>query len=233
MPVSMSFDHCVKSAMTGWFTPKCLSVLTAGILGYVIIAAAFLLKLPQLYKIRRSRSTAGVSDWATYLEVLYFTLMSAYSHHAGHPFYAYGENLVAAVQCFLQCLLIWHLQKTSLRGILQEVTALGVCWCLPLYFDLLPEFAWGLVPLLSIGMHASFKGPQLLENRRNQSTGQLALATVVLYTLWSALRLYTWFLQRGEWPLLVNFLVATVLNLALCVQFALYWKNELHEKKTN
>ena len=92
--------------------------------GYGIIVASFLLKLPQLVKIVRGGSVAGLSRVSAYTEFLNYFHVMAYARHLGSGFAVYGETALISAQNFAVILAVYHYDK---RVIVQEkVLFLGV-----------------------------------------------------------------------------------------------------------
>jgi len=63
-------------------------------IGYAIIVASAVLKMPQIYKIVQEKSVKGIIKWLFYLEAFMYLHTSAYSLHKSVPFSVYGENVV-------------------------------------------------------------------------------------------------------------------------------------------
>ncbi|KAL5697645.1 hypothetical protein ACHQM5_028768 [Ranunculus cassubicifolius] len=90
--MGIDFTCAVESLTDGKFPEKtCLLPLISKILGYSIVAASTIVKLPQIMKILHHRSVRGLSVAAFELEVVGFTIALAYCLHKGLAFSAYGE----------------------------------------------------------------------------------------------------------------------------------------------
>lgn len=67
-------------------------------LGFAIIAAACIVKMPQIWKIAANKSAAGLSTLSFELEQLALTIFATYGFVLGLPFSAYGEGIVLMLQ---------------------------------------------------------------------------------------------------------------------------------------
>ncbi|GAB2217265.1 hypothetical protein Droror1_Dr00000437, partial [Drosera rotundifolia] len=76
----------------------CLLSLISKILGYSIVAASTIVKVPQISKILRHKSVRGLSVLAFELEVIGYTIALAYCLHKGLPFSAFGEYAFLLIQ---------------------------------------------------------------------------------------------------------------------------------------
>ena len=67
-------------------------------LGYAIIAAACIVKMPQIWKIAANKSAKGLNTLSFELEQLALTVFAIYGFVLGLPFSAYGEGIVMMLQ---------------------------------------------------------------------------------------------------------------------------------------
>jgi mannose-P-dolichol utilization defect protein 1 len=67
-------------------------------LGFAIIAAACIVKMPQIWKIAASNSAKGLNTLSFELEQLALTVFAIYGFVLGLPFSAYGEGIVMMLQ---------------------------------------------------------------------------------------------------------------------------------------
>ncbi|KAL8967244.1 MAG: hypothetical protein Q9197_005530, partial [Variospora fuerteventurae] len=84
----------------------CFSLAVSKLLGLGIIALASVVKVPQILKLARARSAAGVSVLACALETAAYLVTLAYSARQGFPFTSYGETALIAVQDLVVCALV-------------------------------------------------------------------------------------------------------------------------------
>ena len=76
----------------------CAKLVVSKALGYAIVAGSALVKLPQILKIAKAGSVAGLSGASINIEMLASTCSFAYYVGLGYPFSTWGENLFLCVQ---------------------------------------------------------------------------------------------------------------------------------------
>lgn len=82
-------------------------------LGFAIIAAACIVKVPQILKISQNQSAQGLSLLSFELEQLALTIHGTYGFILGLPFSAYGEAVVLVLQNSFLLAQIYVLSKSS------------------------------------------------------------------------------------------------------------------------
>ncbi|KAF8700780.1 hypothetical protein HU200_034137 [Digitaria exilis] len=78
------------------------------VLGYSVIAASTVGKLPQILKILKHGSVRGLSVASFELEVVGYTVALAYCIHKGLPFSAYGELAFLLIQAIILVAIIYY-----------------------------------------------------------------------------------------------------------------------------
>eukprot|EP01083_Nonionella_stella_P205399 747998_1 len=61
---------------------------------WAFVTVSALVKVPQIYKICKNRSTKGISLWAYVLETLGYFVNALYQYRSGYPFKNYGEAVL-------------------------------------------------------------------------------------------------------------------------------------------
>ncbi|RLN35743.1 uncharacterized protein C2845_PM03G07240 [Panicum miliaceum] len=171
------------------------------VLGYSIIAASTVAKLPQILKILKHGSVRGLSVASFELEVVGYTIALAYCIHKGLPFSAYGELAFLLIQAIILVAIIYYYSppmgtKTWMKALLYP----SFCWCLfnltsllaikmcqrsLRYCGLAPTVLAGkidpaLFEVLYASQHAIFffaRVPQIWKNFTNKGTGELSFLT--------------------------------------------------------
>jgi len=144
---------------------ECLKFSFSKLIGMVIIAGAFILKVPQIIKIVKSNSTAGISTTSYYLETINFANTAALSIHLGLQFSVYGETLVILVQNGIIILLMWSINKSiSLVEKLGFLAFFGGFCYIVFEGSLVPEEAWALMSSANILLNISSRIPQVFTN---------------------------------------------------------------------
>ena len=95
-------------------------------LGFGIIAFACIVKLPQIFKIAKSKSASGLSMLSFELEQLALTVHATYGSILGLPFSAYGEAVVLILQNTLLLSQIYIFAKAPLWRPLLVISIFGV-----------------------------------------------------------------------------------------------------------
>lgn len=193
----------------------------------------FLLLLNRL-AVLSAQSARGLSLPAYVLETLSYAITSAYSFRNDFPFSTYGENLFLTVQNTLITLLIIYLPSPSLRHS-QNVPSRVIIACistLAAAFALytLPKDTLSVLQLATLPLSLFSKLPQILQNARARSTGQLSAFAVISQIAGCLARLFTTATEVGDNIVAAGFALALVLNAVLGVQMWLYWGKEETEE---
>ncbi|CAA2997585.1 mannose-P-dolichol utilization defect 1 homolog 2-like [Olea europaea subsp. europaea] len=178
--LGMDFSCALGSLSRGEFPEKdCLLPLISKLLGYCIVAASTTVKLPQILIILKHKSIRGLSVVAFELEVVGYTIALAYCLHKGLPFSAYGELAFLLVQAIILVAIIYYFSQPM--GTKTRIRALIYCAVAPTIL------AGQIDPLLFEALYASqhaifffARVPQIWENFKNKSTGELSLLTSLM-----------------------------------------------------
>ncbi|KAJ3894660.1 hypothetical protein GG344DRAFT_73813 [Lentinula edodes] len=213
---------------------ECLKYSLSKALGIGIVVGGSVMKLPQLLLILRGRSARGLSLSAYILETLAYGINLSYSFRNMFPFSTYGENLFLTVQNILITFLIIfytpslrHARRRrnaqlsyALLGLL--VGILIVC------YSSMPILAF--LQLSTLPLSLTSKVPQIRQNYRFQSTGQLSAFAVGSQVVGCLARLFTTATEVGDWLVSAGFALALVLNGVLGVQLWIYWGKDVDER---
>ncbi|KAA8528498.1 hypothetical protein F0562_035853 [Nyssa sinensis] len=122
--LGMDFSCAFGSLSNGKFPDKdCLLALLSKFLGYFIVAISTTVKLPQILKILKHKSVAGLSVVSFELDVVGYTIALSYCVHKGLPFSAYGELAFLLIQAIILVAIIYYFSqpvgtKTWIRALL-------------------------------------------------------------------------------------------------------------------
>jgi mannose-P-dolichol utilization defect 1 len=164
------------------------------------------------------------------LETLSYAITLAYSFRNDFPFSTYGENLFLTIQNVIITLLIIYLPTSSLRRPQNTASRLGVASitfivvALALYT--LPKPTLSLLQLSTLPLSVFSKFPQIRQNFRAQSTGQLSAFAVIAQIAGCLARLFTTATEVGDQLLSAGFALALLLNCVLGAQMWMYWGND-------
>ncbi|KAL0961347.1 hypothetical protein HGRIS_006303 [Hohenbuehelia grisea] len=217
---------------------ECLKYSLSKGLGIGIVAGGSIMKVPQLMLILKAQSARGLSLEAYILETLSYAITLAYAARNNFPFSTYGENFFLTLQNVAITLLIIAYaprRLTSSAGgklaaaLISAVAATVVLAILPK--DILAMLQMGTVPL-----SVASKLPQIRQNSRAQSTGQLSAFAVISQIAGCLARLFTTATEVGDSIIAAGFAMALLLNCVLGAQMWMYWgrdenKSELGANK--
>lgn len=195
-----------------------MQLLVSKILGYGILVGSLFLQVPQLIKILKLRSVAGISRWSRYSEVPINTSSCIYHFLIGAPLSTWGENIVVLTQNLVIVMLCWAWEKPGVakREMILAVAALAMLSAAQLSLppSLLPLLIWLNIPFI-LGSTV----PQIIQNQQQGHTGQLAIATCFMKFGGCVVRMFTTVTQIGLDPgLLIGYGAGASMNLTLMLQ---------------
>eukprot|EP00347_Sterkiella_histriomuscorum_P022985 403336391 len=207
---------------------ECLKFSISKLIGYLIIAGAFIIKVPQILKIMKNKSVAGISKYMFYIEMMMYINSSGYSIHNKIPFSVYGENLIILAQNIIIVFLFWTYNKSVsiIEKLFVMIFLIGYSYVL-FNDSMLTEKQWELIAQTNILFLIMSRIPQILTNFMNRSTGHLAFLTFFLGFAGSAARLATVLVETDDFLYRLQFIIGTILNGTLVLQFVMYWNNKV------
>ncbi|KAI9206798.1 uncharacterized protein BJ171DRAFT_440316 [Polychytrium aggregatum] len=201
----------------------CFKLFISKCLGIGIVTGGAIVKLPQVIKIFMAQSAKGVSLTSYSLETVAQVIHWVYNYRGGNPFSTYGEAAFISITSFIVVLQILFYQR-KLRG-------MGVVSVAFLLFSLflsspdlcsralLAAFQWSSM-LISIAS----KVPQIYDNFKAKSTGQLSAVTLFLTFAGSVARIFTTLQEVNDNLILLSNVAACALNAMLALQIVIYYK---------
>ena len=153
----------------------------------------------------------------------------AYSFRHQFPFTTYGENLFLTLQNILiTFLIIIYLPSTALTRkrdsksqSLVVTSILTLATGVALYTISLRNLAFLQITTLPLSLFS--KIPQIRQNFRSKSTGQLSAFAVISQIAGCLARLFTTATEVGDSLLAAGFALALLLNIVLGIQLWVYW----------
>ncbi|ESK86578.1 hypothetical protein Moror_9761 [Moniliophthora roreri MCA 2997] len=213
---------------------ECIKYSISKGLGIGIVVGGSIMKVPQLLLIVNARSARGLSLTSYLLETLAYGITLAYSYRNEFPFSTYGENFFLTVQNVIITLLMILYAPTRLRQSSNKarnllITALGMAGSgFALYT--VPKDTLQLLQLSTLPLSLFSKLPQIRQNHRSKSTGQLSAFAVISQIAGCAARLFTVAQEVGDFIFAAGFALALALNLVLGVQLYMYWGKDVEGK---
>ncbi|PAN13901.1 hypothetical protein GQ55_2G359700 [Panicum hallii var. hallii] len=193
------------------------------VLGYSIIAASTVAKLPQILKILKHGSVRGLSVASFELEVVGYTIALAYCIHKGLPFSAYGELAFLLIQAIILVAIIYYYSPPM--GSKTWMKALLYCGLAPTV--LAGKIDPGLFEVLYASQHAIFffaRVPQIWKNFTNKGTGELSFLTCFMNFAGSIVRVFTSIQEKTPLSVIMGSAIGIVMNGTLLGQILLYQK---------
>jgi len=206
----------------------CLKLAVSKALGIGIVVGGSVMKLPQMFIILSDKSARGLSLSAYTLETAAYAITTIYALRNRFPFSTYGENFFLSLQnIFVTMLIIYYSRPRLASGRESKIPQLlaAVAVAVAAIYALLaapPTVLQGL-QMLTVPLSVLSKLPQISQNYKAQSTGQLSAIAVLSQIAGCAARLFTTITEVRDPIVLAGFLVALVLNLVLGLQMWLYW----------
>ncbi|KAF3922580.1 hypothetical protein AA313_de0201199 [Arthrobotrys entomopaga] len=224
--ISLIGDHCYTSLIENIDVTDvaCIKLGISKGLGIGIIAAASIVKVPQILKILNSNSAAGLSLLSTLLETDAYAISIAYNFRNGFPFSTFGETALIVVQNLVIAVLILHYTN---RGAYAGALIAGFAAAAYALFspNVVSEktMTWLQASTIPIGLAS--KLPQIYTIWKEGSTGQLSAFAVFNFLAGSLARVFTT-LQEVDDPLILwSFLGGAILNAVLAAQMIYYWNS--------
>jgi mannose-P-dolichol utilization defect protein 1 len=178
----------------------------------------------------RAQSARGLSLTAYVLETFSYAISLAYSSRNGFPFSTYGENFFLTVQNVFITFLIILYNTSSPRPLTASPNPTGrlitaVLTTLVVGFALFaaPSSALAAAQLGTIPLSLFSKLPQIAQNHRARSTGQLSAFAVISQVAGCAARLFTTAQEVNDPLVAAGFALAFALNIVVGAQMYAYW----------
>ncbi|CAL5072756.1 unnamed protein product [Urochloa decumbens] len=204
--------------------------LFSKVLGYSIIAASTVAKLPQILKILKHGSVRGLSVASFELEVVGYTIALAYCVHKGLPFSAYGELAFLLIQAIILVGIIYYYSPPM--GTKTWMKALLYCGLAPTV--LAGKIDPALFEVLYASQHAIFffaRVPQIWKNFTNKGTGELSFLTCFMNFAGSIVRVFTSIQEKTPLSVIMGSAIGIVMNGTLLGQILLYQKPSPKKQK--
>ncbi|KAI0916721.1 hypothetical protein AcW1_007903 [Taiwanofungus camphoratus] len=214
---------------------ECIKYSLSKGLGVGIVIGGSIMKVPQLLLIVSARSARGLSLSAYVLETLSYAVTLAYSYRNEFPFSTYGENFFLTLQNAVITLLIIHYPSSQHLTREKSTTprvalAALVMIAFALVFAFLPASALAPLQLATLPLSLFSKLPQIRQNYRAESTGQLSAFAVIAQIGGCLARLFTTATEVGDPLVSAGFALALALNCVVGAQMWMYWGKDEKEE---
>ncbi|GBG70927.1 hypothetical protein CBR_g8228 [Chara braunii] len=207
---------------------ECYLNALSKLLGYMIVVFSAVLKLPQILIILKNNSIEGLSIASFELETVGFTIALSYILTKNLPFSAYGELVFLLIQALgLNVLIYSYLpsieRSTVLKGALYSLIAPTILAGKldPISFE-----------ILYASSHVIFIGsrlPQIWENFKSKSTGQLSFLTNLMNTVGCIVRTFTTIQEKGPISMAMGSVFGIITNGIILLQIIIYSRAQTKE----
>jgi len=205
--------------------PECVSLAVSKALGVGIITAASIVKVPQIIKLVRSKSSEGLSFTSYLLETASFVITLAYNMRQGFPFSTYGETSLIAIQdVVISVLILVYANKTAQAGAFLAAVG-GAVYALMVSDTLVTASQMTSLQAGAGALSIASKLPQIYAVYSQGGTGQLSAFAVFNYLFGSLSRIYTTVQEVDDKLILYGFVAGFVLNAVLAAQVLYYWNS--------
>jgi mannose-P-dolichol utilization defect protein 1 len=209
---------------------QCIKYSLSKGIGVAVVVGGSIMKVPQLLLILRAQSARGLSLTAYVLETFSYAINLAYSSRNGFPFSTYGENFFLTIQNIFITFLIILYNASSSRPLTAAPNPTGrllttVLATFAVGFALFtaPASALAAAQLGTLPLSLFSKLPQIAQNYRARSKGQLSAFAVVSQIAGCAARLFTTSQEVNDPLVAAGFALALALNLVVGAQMYAYW----------
>lgn len=231
---------------------RCLRYSLSKVLGLGIVVGGSIVKVPQILKIVRAKSARGVSLGSYLLDTSSLLLVVGYNYRSAFPFSTYGqlsrapspeaepltpsvfhagENVFLLVQNLViisLILLLSHHPQALLLAVASLVASAAAIFALA-SSDFVSLSQLRTLFALSIPLALAAKLPQILQNHRRRSTGQLSAFLVINSLAGCLARVFTTATETGDHVIWWSFVGASALNGVLALQMLAFWSSTNEE----
>ncbi len=125
----------------------CLKKVAIKMLGYAIVFASAIVKIPQIVNIIKAKSTKGLAELMLYTELLGYMIGMFYPIHYGQPFSTYGECVFITIQAAIVLSLLWYYNRARypLCLVLLFVIGYSAFGVTLMYGTFLSDYAWSFL----------------------------------------------------------------------------------------
>uniref|UniRef100_UPI003AAEF91C mannose-P-dolichol utilization defect 1 protein-like n=1 Tax=Centroberyx gerrardi TaxID=166262 RepID=UPI003AAEF91C len=155
----------------------CLTIVLSKTVGFWIILDTLMAQLPQVLKIMRRGSAAGLSLTAVLLQLYAISCPVVYCMANNFPRFAWAERLFTLVQTVVIGFLILHYRGDTLKGLMFLLAYSGIMFLLGSYAT---AAVVSTMQASSVAALVASKVIQAGTNYSNGSTGQLSSISVFL-----------------------------------------------------
>lgn len=194
------------------------------LLGYGIIVAGSIVKLPQVIKIFNAKSGVGLSIFGVLLELMAITFNSTYSFRHNFPFSAWGESIFLGLETAAIVFMILWYEGRTLKAMSFLTTYSGIIFALNHPTMVPMDIIWYLQSSV-VYLAVSGKLLQAIKNYKAQHTGQISAVSAWAIFGGSCARILTTIKETGDALTTLTFVCSSMANAIIAMQVLWYWKS--------
>lgn len=204
---------------------ECIKLFMIKLLGYGIIVAGSIVKLPQVLKIYKAKNGVGISLFGVILELMAITFNASYSLRNNFPLSAWGECIALGLETLMIAYMVLWYDGFKLSRPLSFLMAYGgVLYCLTHPTMLCNDALWYLQSSV-VYLAVSGKLLQAYKNYKSQHTGQLSAISAWAIFAGSLARILTTIQETGDLLTTITFICSSCANAIIATQVLWYWKS--------
>ncbi|XP_065889527.1 mannose-P-dolichol utilization defect 1 protein-like [Dysidea avara] len=201
------------------------------VLNVTVVVLGSVMRLPQIIKLYRAKSSEGISIWANLVDLTCYMTGLGYGYSFGYPVHAYAENIFLTLQeITLVYLAIQYGRVSDITIITTLIFLTTVCVAIPL--NIVPPIVFQLLMVVILPVMISGKVMQIRALIKIKHIGDLSLMSWSIATYNNIARCFTMtILAPGDLQVLLNYYTALILN-SIMVALLLYYGRGKKEHKT-
>eukprot|EP01055_Gregarina_sp_Pseudo9_P003399 Gregarina_sp_Pseudo_9__3398@NODE_356_length_3069_cov_67_338614_g335_i0_p2_GENE_NODE_356_length_3069_cov_67_338614_g335_i0NODE_356_length_3069_cov_67_338614_g335_i0_p2_ORF_typecomplete_len260_score22_46PQloop/PF04193_14/2_4e09PQloop/PF04193_14/4_7e09MtN3_slv/PF03083_16/0_00058MtN3_slv/PF03083_16/32HlyIII/PF03006_20/0_15_NODE_356_length_3069_cov_67_338614_g335_i0100879 len=205
---------------------KSLTELILFGLNFGLLLGGIAVQLPQIYKIVKNRSVAGLSEVSWVIQVFSTGAYVAFNYVLGYPFMTWGDAFFAVIEYCVIVACCWvydpagsnRMFRSGYTVIFLVLTLMTVTKAMPSW--LLMSMGVAPMPMVVIA-----RVPQILLNHNQKHTGQLAFESLAMQVAGNTARIISTLVMVPDKIVLMSHVVAAICNGIPLAQVLLYWDN--------
>ncbi|PVU90262.1 hypothetical protein BB560_006215 [Smittium megazygosporum] len=203
------------------FHAECLKYAMIKALGFGLVLGGSIVKVPQIYKIVKKRSSFGISLSSVVLECISNIVSFSYNFRNHNPFSTFGESLFIGIQ---NLLLISIINSQNKKNFVPALLALIALWCSLSSSLFVNGSMLSVLHIFSLPFMISSRITQIWTNYNLKTTGQLAAFTIFANFIGTFARVITILVEVKDFQLILVSVINAVVNGILAYQMILYWQ---------
>uniref|UniRef100_A0A8R1XWR9 Mannose-P-dolichol utilization defect 1 protein homolog n=1 Tax=Onchocerca volvulus TaxID=6282 RepID=A0A8R1XWR9_ONCVO len=210
---------------------ECISMVMSRLLGLGITLGSVLIFIPQILKIQFAQSGEGISLSSQLLGLFACFVITSYSYAKGYVFSQWGDSFFVTIQMIIIIIqILWFSSRQAHAAVF-----LAFCWTIScaVMGEYISVDMLALVQAITIPVVIVAKFLQIWTNYQQQSTGQLSVISLSLQFTGCLARIFTSLKETNDQLVIINYIIAALLNGIICVQYFLYRNSAKMKKKVS